>query len=106
MAFLYSTYIIIYAVANPLLGKYIDRVSASKNLDISSAIQNIAGVQFTIISACIIAATFIPRGAIAFNPAMINDEDLSHGEDEQRLDPVQDGFTEAGGDEKHAPVRI
>lgn len=107
MACLYSTYIIMYAISSPLLGKYIDRVSARNGEDISSAIQNVAGVQFTVLAGIIICATFIPRGSFALNPEQLSDQDLSYADDQSYLaQPEQDGFTEAGGDEKHAPVRI
>ena len=76
MAFLYSTYIVMYAIASPLLGRYIDHVSKANNQDISSGIRNIAGVQFTILAVVIISATFIPRGAGSLNPEMIGKQDL------------------------------
>lgn len=76
MAFLYSTYIIIYAIASPLLGKYVDRVSKANNDDIHSAVRNFAGVQFTVIGVIIMAATFIPHGSLALNPRMLFNEDL------------------------------
>jgi flagellar biosynthesis protein FliQ len=75
MAFLYSTYIVIYAIAGPLLGRYLDRVFAQTG-SIHSALVNVGGVQFTIIFAIIMAATFVPDGALSFNPKMLNNEDL------------------------------
>ncbi|OBT81756.1 hypothetical protein VE02_09744 [Pseudogymnoascus sp. 03VT05] len=47
MAFLYSTYIITYSIASPILG-----------------------------SCTVFAASFIPRGAFSFNPQIIEGEDL------------------------------
>src|ERR1700761_5544523 len=48
MAFLYSTYIVTYAICSPLLGRYIDSVSASTGGadggDIHRAIRNVGGV--------------------------------------------------------------
>jgi hypothetical protein len=80
MAFLYSTYIVIYAICSPLLGRYIDSVYASTGGsdggNIYLAIRNVAGVQFTLVMACVLASTFVPRGALAFNPKMLNDEVL------------------------------
>lgn len=76
MAFLYCTYIITYAITSPLLGKYIDNVSNRNNQNIHEAMQNVAGVQFTIIFILVMTATFVPRGAFAFNPKMLNEEDL------------------------------
>ncbi|EON63214.1 hypothetical protein W97_02441 [Coniosporium apollinis CBS 100218] len=76
MAFLYSTYIVIYAIASPLLGRYIDRVSAANGGDIHDAIRNVAGVQFTVISVCVLLASLVPKGAIAFNPKMLDGQSL------------------------------
>lgn len=76
MAFLYSTYIVIYAIANPLIGKYIDRISNENDGDIHSAVRNFAGVQFTIIGVVIMAATFIPKGSLSLNPHMLFNENL------------------------------
>jgi len=52
MAFLYSTYVVMYAVASPLLGKYIDGVyektgGSKHGGDIHDAIFNVAGVHFS-----------------------------------------------------------
>jgi hypothetical protein len=92
MAFLYSTYIVIYAIASPLLGRYIDSVYArtggSNGGDIRGAIQNTAGVQFTLITVIVLCSTFVPRGALAFNPKMLNDEVL-----DKDVDAIsEDGF--------------
>ena len=91
MAFLYSTYIVIYAITQPLLGRYVDRVFArtggsSGGGTVQSAVQNIAGVQFTIISVCMLAATCVPKGALKFNPTMLYgealDKEVDQGDDE------------------------
>jgi hypothetical protein len=83
MAFLFSAYIIIYAVLGSLLGKYIDSVF-KKDKNIYRALVNIGGVQFTVLSAVVIAATFIPKGAFALNPEIINDAVLEGEVDEER----------------------
>ncbi|TID23036.1 gb [Venturia nashicola] len=81
MAFLYSTYIM-YAIACPPLGRYIDdvynRSGGANGGDIRPAIRNVAGVQFTVLCAVALASTFIPKGAISFNPEMINGEELDN----------------------------
>jgi hypothetical protein len=77
MAFLYSTYIILYAITSPTLGKYIDKISAENSGDIHLAMRNIAGVQFTIVAVIIFAATFVPRGSLSFNPRLLFDENLT-----------------------------
>lgn len=107
MAFLYSTYIIIYAVMSPLLGRYIDSVSARNNRDIHDAVFNIAGVQFTVLAVVIIASTFIPQGSWAFNPKAISGDTLTDArwsdEHVNRPPTSEDGFIDTDGDAK--PVR-
>lgn len=97
MAFLYSTYIVIYAITSPLLGRYIDKVYKRNNGNISEAFKNIAGVQFTIIAVLIIGATFIPKGALSFNP------DTLYGE---RLDKEVDEESSEDGDEDQKKVEL
>jgi MFS family permease len=81
MAFLYSTYIVIYAITSPLLGRYIDRVynrtGGSDGGDIHEAIRMVGGIHFTVLFVVIFTSTFIPRGALSFNPKLLNDEDLA-----------------------------
>ncbi|CAF1323838.1 unnamed protein product [Didymodactylos carnosus] len=74
MAFLYSSYITIYAIANPLLGKYIDGVYNSSGT-VRPTLLNTAAIQLTIILAVVFASAFIPKGAIAFNPVLLDEED-------------------------------
>lgn len=80
MAFLYSTYIVIYAICSPLLGRYIDgvynRSGGSDGGDIRPALVNTAGVQFTVLCVVVLASTFVPRGALSFNPKMLNNQSL------------------------------
>lgn len=70
-----STYIVIYAITQPLLGRHVDSVNNAQ-VTIRPAIRNIAGIQFTIISLVMFCSTFIPQGALAFNPKMLNEEQL------------------------------
>ncbi|KAF2180265.1 hypothetical protein K469DRAFT_741292 [Zopfia rhizophila CBS 207.26] len=76
MAFLYSTYIVTYAITSPLLGRYIDRISNRNTGNIHEAIQNAGGVQFTILFILVMTATFIPKGGFSLNPRMLSDEQL------------------------------
>ncbi|KAE8349468.1 hypothetical protein BDV28DRAFT_163607 [Aspergillus coremiiformis] len=90
MAFLYSTYIVIYAITSPILGSYIDHVYSEtggfeNGGNIYAAIQNVAGVQFTIISGLVFSSTFIPRGSLAFNPKMLYKENLAGELDLERV---------------------
>ncbi|RDK44860.1 hypothetical protein M752DRAFT_274151 [Aspergillus phoenicis ATCC 13157] len=81
MAFLYSTYIVLYAIISPLLGSYIDRVYVETGGpvgggDIHLAIRNVASVQFSVISLLVLTSSFVPRGSLAVNPVALDDEDL------------------------------
>jgi hypothetical protein len=93
MAFLYSFYIITYAVAGTLLGRYLDGVynstGGSNGGSISGGLVYTVGVQFTLISTLVFTSTFVPRGAFAFNPKMLDNEklDLDIIEDEQPVNP-------------------
>ncbi|PGH21319.1 hypothetical protein AJ80_03370 [Polytolypa hystricis UAMH7299] len=83
MAFLYSTYIVTYAITSPLLGRYIDNVFENSGGQDSGgaihlAIRNVAGVQFSILFVIIFASTFVPQGSFAFNPKMLFDDDLEN----------------------------
>ncbi|CAF3650515.1 unnamed protein product [Rotaria sordida] len=69
MAFLYSCYIILYAILNPLLGRYIDSVYNSKQT-IRPAFIFTVGVQTTIISIIVFLSTFIPKGSFKLNPVL------------------------------------
>ncbi|XP_055331841.1 uncharacterized protein LOC129583865 [Paramacrobiotus metropolitanus] len=87
MAFLYSTYIIIYAIISPLLGTYLDQVYArtggANGGDVHEAIIYVGGVHFTIIAVCVMSATFIPKGSFSLCPTILSDEDLEkEGPDE------------------------
>lgn len=81
MAVLYCIYIVIFAVCNPILGRYIDSVySRSHETTIRPALINTVGVQFTILAATILASTFVPHGSWSFNPAMLSGERSNSGE--------------------------
>lgn len=87
MAFLYVTYIVIYAIAQPLLGRYVDKVfnrtgGSDNGGDVHEAVKYVGGVQFTLICVVVLSATFIPRGAFSLNPPMLNDERLDKDLDE------------------------
>lgn len=97
MAFLYSTYIVIYAITSPLLGRYIDKVSKRNKGNISEAFQNIAGVQFTIIAVLIFVSTLVPKGALSINPETL------YGE---RLDKELDAESSDDGDENQKQTEL
>ena len=84
MAFLYSTYIIIYSISNPFFGRHLDNVY-KKNGTIQSALIYTAAAQLTIVFIVMFAATFIPKGAAACNPVLIdeNGETITSNNDEK-----------------------
>ncbi|CAF4017044.1 unnamed protein product, partial [Adineta steineri] len=88
MAFLYSTYIIIYSIANPLLGRHIDYVYNTHGT-VQSALIYTAAVPLTITVIVMFAATFIPKGAIAFNPVLIDeDESIITNDNREKLNII------------------
>ncbi|KAJ1328939.1 hypothetical protein MN608_05669 [Microdochium nivale] len=75
MAFLYVTYVVMYAVTAPLLGRYADAVF-NRTGQVNEALTYIAGVQFTLIAVLMAAGTFVPRGSWRLNPEMLDGERL------------------------------
>ncbi|KAF1918141.1 hypothetical protein BDU57DRAFT_445262 [Ampelomyces quisqualis] len=88
MAFLYSSYIVTYAIASVSLGTYIDRVSDENHEQVQSAIFSVAGVQFTVIFVLVMTATFVPKGAFALNPEMLSEEALDTDLDDEDLEYI------------------
>jgi cytochrome bd-type quinol oxidase subunit 2 len=87
MAFLYSFYIVTYAILGTVLGRYLDgmynKSGGINGGDIREGLMFTVGVQFTVISGLVLVATFVPRGALAFNPRMVSDEDLEERQHEE-----------------------
>ncbi|EAU87946.2 hypothetical protein CC1G_01593 [Coprinopsis cinerea okayama7 len=80
MAFLYSSYIIFYAVLSSVLGGVLDR-DFQDNGTITRSLLTIGGIQFSVASVIILASTFVPVGSFAFNPKAlghIKNPDASH----------------------------
>ena len=80
MAFLYSSYIIFYAIANPILGKYLDRIYETMKT-IRPAIIYTIGLQFSVAAIIIICCTFIPKNAFQLNPTL--EDEQQYVEDEE-----------------------
>ena len=79
-SFLYSSYIIIYAILNPLLGLFLDRVYNATG-SVRPAFIYTVGVQMTVISIIVLASTLIPRGACACNPAVLCSDEIDGASD-------------------------
>ena len=112
MAFLYTKYIVLYAIMQPLLGKYVDEYVEHGGRP-QSALKNIASVQFTVISAVLLASTFIPKGALSLNPKLLFDEDLSGevsltgaGKESSSDDDVKGPITSEHHDISHGPIAV
>lgn len=71
MAFLYVTYIVIYAMLSSVLGNWVDSFIESGHSG-SDVLKYVGGVQFTVLSAIVLISTFTPRNAFAFNPEYID----------------------------------
>lgn len=56
-----------------------------------SGVVNVVGVQFTLLSAIILASTFIPKGAFKFNPHALYNENLDTELDIDGLSKPIDG---------------
>lgn len=74
MAFLYVFYIVLYAVLGVVLGRVVD--AAFKNGDIRPALVYVGGVMYTVVCVVLIVATFIPKGAFALNPDIIDNVEI------------------------------
>ena len=84
MAFLYSSYIIIYAILNPILGKYIDYIY-NLTSSVRPALLHTAAIQLTIILVLVFLSTFIPKGSFAFNPVLVD----QHQSDDQLTNTIE-----------------
>ncbi|KAK4139570.1 major facilitator superfamily domain-containing protein [Dichotomopilus funicola] len=89
MAFLYSFYIVTYAVAGTLLGRYLDDVynrtgGVHGDGEVRTGLVYTAGVQFSVIAVLVFASTFVPKGSFALNPKIISDEVLD--EDDEHIE--------------------
>ncbi|KAL9932634.1 hypothetical protein V8E36_008333 [Tilletia maclaganii] len=109
MAFLYVLYIIIYAIVSVFLGRWVDsKVRGLRGADTVAPAKNaliyVAGVHFTVLSAIILASTFIPRGAVALNPAAQGD--LATPTDEEVAEATNESIDEFDAKEnmKKEPV--
>jgi len=70
MAFLYSSYITMNAILSSVLGTIFDDDFTAHG-NIQSSLRRVGGVQYSICSAIILIATFVPKGSFAFNPPAI-----------------------------------
>ncbi|KAJ7256432.1 hypothetical protein C8J57DRAFT_1344690, partial [Mycena rebaudengoi] len=91
VAFLYYTYIVLYALLSAVLGNWVDAY-LKKNKPIVGTVGS-RGTQFTVISVVVLACTLVPRGswARALNPKIIHNNP-EVGSDLEK-DSVDDSIT-------------
>ena len=104
MAFLYSFYIVTYAVLGTLLGRYLDgvynRSGGMAGGQVRTGLVYTTGVQMSVISLLVFSSTFVPKGAFSLNPKMISEESLDEDDhieiEEQRPGPEEAHNLEVG----------
>jgi hypothetical protein len=74
-----------YAIVSTLLGRYLDGVynatgGSGGGGRIDGGLVYTAGVQFTVIAGLVLASTFVPKGALAFNPKMLEGDGMEESE--------------------------
>ncbi|KAF9163721.1 hypothetical protein BGX21_000740 [Mortierella sp. AD011] len=74
MAFLYISYIVLYAVLGVVLGKVVD--AANVKGDIHPALVYVGGVMYTVVCVVLFISTFIPKGSFSLNPDIIDDVEV------------------------------
>jgi hypothetical protein len=78
---LYVTYIVLYAVLSAVLGRWVDK-QITAGVSAREVLKYVGGTQFSILCVLVLAASCIPRGAISFNPQLIE----GHNSNEEELD--------------------
>lgn len=109
MAFLYSFYIVMYAICQPLLGRYVDRVynrnGGEDASDVHEAVFNVVGVQFTVYAIVIFASTFLPQGSFALNPAVLDGQDLEKDREKDQAKKEEAGTEERKEGDAETPKK-
>ncbi|KAF9211254.1 hypothetical protein BGZ59_008328 [Podila verticillata] len=95
MAFLYVTYIVLYAVMGSLLGRVID--AADKKGDIHPALRDVGGIMYSVVAVILLAATFIPKGAFALNPDIIDNVEIREDEVDGEIAAFTDDLKKGHG---------
>lgn len=99
MAFLYTTYIVVYACLSYGLGKVIDKYVSQK--EPQTFLFYIAGVMMSIACVFIFLSTFIPKGAFKLNPSM---EDLGVDHKEEKDEGAEGKNTEDKDTEENGNI--
>jgi hypothetical protein len=79
-----------YAVISSVLGKWVDK-QLVKKVTPQEILKRVGGIQFSILCVIVLLATLIPRGALSFNPKMVEGATSVEQEDEEATTPTQYG---------------
>lgn len=91
---MYVTYIVMYAVISSVLGKWVDK-QLVKKVSARQVLKYVGGVQFTVLCVVVLLATCIPRGALTFNPKLIEGANSVEDDEEENI------HGSAGSDSEH-----
>jgi len=81
MAFLYSSYIIIFTIISIPLGRVFDAYNAKG--EIRLAFLYVVGIMISVGGFIIFASTFVPRHSWAFNPKVDPDDEIAVGDEDE-----------------------
>jgi hypothetical protein len=94
---LYVTYIVLYAVLSAVLGKWVDK-QITAGVSAREVLKYVGGTQFSILCVLVLLASCIPRGAISFNPQLIE----GHSSNEEESDVPETDEYDLQKDQKEA----
>jgi hypothetical protein len=89
MAFLYSSYIIVFMIISIPMGQLLD--SFNKQGRVKEAFTYVSGVMITIGAVLIFGSTFIPKGSFAWNPKDDPEDLIARDEDVETADKEKGG---------------
>lgn len=78
----YVTYIVMYAVLSSVLGKWVDK-QLVKKVTPQEVLKKIGGIQFSLLCVVVLLATCVPRGALSFNPKMVEGNSSVEADEEE-----------------------
>ena len=85
MAFLYSSYILIFTVISPIMGRVFDMYNVNGNIEV--AFFWVCGVGIAVFCAIIIfGSTYIPPGSWAWNPKRIGSSTEGDGSEPENVE--------------------
>ena len=89
----------LYAVLSAVLGKWVDK-QITGGVSAREVLKYVGGTQFSILCVLVLLASCIPRGAISFNPQLIE----GHNSNEEELDVPESDDYNLSKDRKDAGI--